>query len=213
MSRTVVFDLGGVVVRICRSWQEACAQANVPWHPRMGEAELMAARKPIAHAYELGELDDDAFYEAISRSCQGLYTPSQVRDVHLAWIIDEYAGVRELIDELHARNISTGVLSNTNASHWRQLTTGPHGPAKFATCQRPRHVHASHLLRLAKPDARIYHAFCQRASVAPRDVIFFDDLEANVQAAQAAGWTSVRIDHQGDTAEQMTRALGELGVI
>ena len=79
------------------------------------------------------------------------------------------------------------------------------------------HLHASHLLGLLKPDEAIYRAF-ERASGfdgtdgRPEEILFFDDLEENVEAARACGWSSVRVDHTGDPAEQMRRELRERGL-
>ena len=42
---------------------------------------------------------------------------------------------------------------------------------------------------------------------------FFDDLEANVEAAAAGGWDAVRIDHETDTAAQMRSALRIRGIL
>lgn len=209
----VVFDLGGVVVRICRSWQQACQATGLDFRPRVAEAELIARRKLVSRRYETGSIDDATFYLEMSRSMDGLYTPEEVRNLHLAWILGEYDGIGAAIESLHNAGVATGVLSNTNASHWRQLTSGPHGPAKFPTVERAQHVHASHLLGLAKPDRAIYEAFCSRVGVDPARVLFFDDLAENVAAARSAGWRSEQIDHQGDPAAQVRTWLGRHGVV
>jgi HAD superfamily hydrolase (TIGR01509 family) len=184
----VVFDLGGVVVRICRSWSQACAAAGVP--DRDPEGTLMAPqatdRRLLVRAYETGSIDCEAFFAGIARTTRDLYTVDEFRRIHDAWILDEYPGV--------------ATLSNTNHRHWLQLTTGPHGPAKFPTPQKVRHLHASHLLQLAKPDSAIYHAFARTVGLSdtPAELLFFDDLIDNVAAARSAGWQSVQINHAGE---------------
>lgn len=209
----IVFDLGGVVVRICRSWAQACAAAGLPVRPIPETPEAQRARKALVRQYEVGQITCEEFFDAVSATTGGSYAPDEFRAIHLAWILDEYPGVDTLIDELHARGLATGVLSNTNHSHWLQLTTGPHGPAKFPTPQRVRHLHASHLLRHAKPDNAIYHAFAQRTGARPRDILFFDDLPDNIDGARAAGWRAHLIDHERSTAEQMREHLRAGGVM
>ena len=209
----VVFDLGGVVVRICRSWEESCRVTGMEFRPAVASKELIARRRAVSRQYEVGAIGDEAFYEAMSHSMDGLYSADEVRRAHLAWILHEYAGMDRVIEELHSAGIATGVLSNTNASHWRQLVSGPHGAAKFPTVERARHVHASHLLGLAKPDAAIYDEFCRRVGIEPARVLFFDDLAENVAAARARGWRAEQIDHLGDPAGQVRLWLGRHGVM
>jgi putative hydrolase of the HAD superfamily len=204
----VVFDLGGVVVRICRSWKEACARAGLPYHDITATPENIAARKAIVKRHEVGLLSDADYYAQIAGTTGGLYTPEQVRTVHHYWTIGEYLGIDKLVDDLHGAGIATGVLSNTNAHHWRLLMM----PAEYPTIARMHHVHASHLLKHAKPDAAIFHAFCEVSGHAPHRVVFFDDLADNVAGAQAAGWDAVQIDHTGDTVSQMRLHLRLRGI-
>jgi FMN phosphatase YigB (HAD superfamily) len=65
---------------------------------------------------------------------------------------------------------------------------------------------------LVKPDAEIYRAFERATGAAPGDVVFFDDLAENVDAARACGWDAVLVDHGGDTAAQVLAALRARGV-
>lgn len=198
----VVFDLGGVVVRICRTWAEACAAAGIPDRDPDGTrlSPQVGDRKQFLHAYETGRIDCETFFAGIARTTRDLYTVDEFRRIHDAWILDEYPGVAMLIDDLHAAGIATGVLSNTNHRHWIQLTTGPHGPAKFPTAEKVQHLHASHLLQLAKPDPAIYHAFARTVGMSdnPSALLFFDDLIDNVAAARSAGWQSMQINHAGE---------------
>lgn len=213
--RIVVFDLGGVVVRICRSWKEACARTGVPFHDLAASAENMAARKAIVRRHEVGEVSDEAYFEAIAATTGGLYRAADVRVLHDNWITGEYAGVDRLIDDLHASGVETGILSNTNNHHWQQMTapvSGGDGRSKFPTVQRARFPHASHLLKVAKPEAAIFEAFCRATGFGHHDVVFFDDLADNVAGARSSGWDAVQIDHTGDTASQMRLHLRLRGV-
>lgn len=203
----VVFDLGGVVVRICRSIAEAAARVNLPVDPVLAQPEYIAQRRALHRDYERGLLTCDQFFERIAATTRGMYTPAQFRAIHEAWIIEEYAGVGDLIDDLHRADMPTGALSNTNAAHWAQMSSTDKRTAIFGAPARLRHRHASHLLGLAKPDAAIYHAFAQHTGFAPNRIVFFDDLADNIQAAQAAGWNAHQIDHAGDTAQQMRTIL------
>ncbi|MGH3588236.1 MAG: HAD-IA family hydrolase [Pseudonocardia sp.] len=52
-------------------------------------------------------------------------------------------------------------------------------------------VGVSHEVGLAKPDPRIYKLTCDRLDVQPDEIVFLDDVEANVEAARQLGWRAV----------------------
>lgn len=208
----IVFDLGGVVVRICRSIKEAGARCAIEVRDEDIAPDRRAQRRAVHARYERGLIGCEEFLQELSQTTDGRYSPAQFRAIHEAWIIDEYPGVSRLIDDLHAAGVATGVLSNTNRIHWEQmqptvLADGSVRAPKFPTPSKPVHKHASHLLGLAKPDAAIYAEFARRTGFAPESIVFFDDFSENVEAARAAGWTSHLIDHLGDPAGQLREVL------
>lgn len=212
--RIVVFDLGGVLIRICRTWQEACQRIGVPVHSEWEHDGERERRRELSRVYHAGGLSTDEFCARMSATARGVYTADEVKRVHDAWLIDEYAGVSELIDDLHAQGVMTGVLSNTNEAHWRRLCSTSGVPAEFGLPSKVQHLHASHLLGVSKPDVACFQAFEERAGLARgAGVIFFDDLEENIAGAALAGWRGVLIDHRGDTAAQMRRALADARVL
>ena len=224
--KMVVFDLGGVLVRICRSWEEACAAAGETYYPAMREPDLLEARKAISRRHEIGELECDAFFPAMAASTRGMYNERQVRAIHGAWLLGEYDGVGALVDELHDSGVRTGVLSNTNHAHWVQLMPvrwhGGRVPvsvhdltpaAGYPTLGKIHAPYASHLLGHAKPNVEIHRAFEAAMRVNPEQVLFFDDLADNVAGAKAAGWDVEQVDHTGDTAAQMRAALRQRGIL
>lgn len=207
-TQLVVFDLGGVVVRICRSIQEAGKRVGIDVADDDITPERRAERRAIHHEYELGRMTCDEFFVAISRTTGGKYSPEQFRAMHEHWIIGEYDGIAELIDELHSLGVPTGILSNTNQSHWAIMHNQRIGhPIRFTAPQMPRYPHASHILGLAKPDGAIYRALSAKTGFAPANIVFFDDLAENVQAAKAEGWHAHQIDHTADTTSQIRGVL------
>ena len=205
----VCFDAGGVLVRICRTWEEGCAAAGVELRERPGPPEASARRRELNRDYQSGRIDAEAFFQGIAATTAGSYTPEEVRVVHDAWILGEYEGVRTLIDDIHARSgLRTGLLSNTNDGHWRIM-----GPLRDMAPMRVQHPHASHLLGHVKPDPEIYRAFEAATGAAPGSILLFDDLEENVEAARRAGWHALRVDHTTETEPQMRSHLVSLGLL
>lgn len=197
--KCIVFDLGGVLVRICRSWQEACFRAGLAFHGQIASPEIVQRRMALVHQYETGRITCVEFFAAAVATTTGWQSVDEFRRAHRAMIIGEYDGVRDLIDSIHARGLATGVLSNTNHAHWHDLRQG--------IAARVHHPHASHLLGVAKPHADIYRAFELASRFAPHQILFFDDLADNIEGARAAGWHAELVDHTGDPASQMSAAL------
>ncbi|MEM7623189.1 MAG: HAD-IA family hydrolase [Planctomycetota bacterium] len=205
----VCFDWGGVLLRICRSLQEGVRAAGLDIRPVPEDPDLYYVRRGASLAFQKGEIGEAEFFEETRRSLRGVYSVDEIALVHDAWLLGEYPGVDRLVNDLHATGVATGVLSNTNARHWARRERD------FPTCGRMRHGHASHLLGLAKPDPAIYTAFAETTGMdgREREILFFDDLPENIDAAQAAGWRGVVVDHTGDTARQMRAELQASGVL
>jgi epoxide hydrolase-like predicted phosphatase len=65
----------------------------------------------------------------------------------------------------------------------------------------------SHEVGLAKPDPQIYALTCERLSVEPADIVFLDDLEANIAGAKAFGMHAVLFQNN---AQAITEIQGYL---
>src|SRR5688572_13177648 len=211
--RTVCFDLGGVVVRICHSFVEAAAAARLPSldDPRLAEPDAIARRREAILAHQVGAFDMAEYCQRMSVAVAGLYQPDEVRALHAAWLLGEYSGVLELMTDLSGRpDLRLACLSNTNDGHWQQMLGSPQ---TFPSIARLHVQLASHLLRLAKPERAIYDAALATFGCSPSEVLFFDDLVENIAAARDAGWKAERVDPKGDTAAQMRAYLGTHGVL
>ena len=136
----------------------------------------------------------------------GVWSADEIARVDAAWLLGEYPGTADLIHELHAADIDTACLSNTSHDHWGPLRA-------YANVGALRHQHASHLLGLVKPDEAIYRRFESLVGREPGDIVFFDDLPENVEAARRFGWDAIAVDHTGDTAAQIRAALSHRGVL
>lgn len=195
----VAFDLGGVLVRICRSWHEGCDAAGLVRSEDPGAADPERVRELVS-LQQRGEMDHAAFCQALARCAGPTLSAAHAAAVHDAWILGEYADVTVLLNRLKGAGIPTACLSNTNAAHWRQMEPMPF----FA---RLDHRHASHLFRLEKPDPRIFAAFEREVGRRGAEIAYFDDLADNCAAARAAGWRVHQVDARRETVPQIQEAL------
>ncbi len=212
--RLVAFDWGGVILRHCRSWREGCAAAGLTAHDEVLTEAHAARRRSLTRDFQRGLIDERAFLAGLHDANDGRYTLEELARIHVAWLLDEYEGVRDVIERLVATpGVETALLSNTNAAHWRRHLPGPGGrEADYPTAGLLRHRHASHLLGLAKPDEAIYRAFERATGFSGPAIVYFDDLAENLESPMRLGWTCVHVDHEGDTAAQIRASLRSLGV-
>jgi putative hydrolase of the HAD superfamily len=210
---TIIFDLGGVLVRICRTWEEACILARVEVRDmvRFREPALVARRKHFTHLHQTGAMTCRAYFDAIAGASAGLYSADDVRLVHAAWIIEDFRGVAELVERLARVGYRTACLSNTNHAHWAVLRSGDRERPPSAVVSRLAHRLASHELGRAKPDDEVYRLAEESLNAGPGEIVFFDDTEENVRAARHRGWAAHLIDHAGDPAAQIGAVLGVVG--
>ena len=65
----------------------------------------------------------------------------------------------------------------------------------------------SHEVGVAKPDRAAYELTARRLGVEPHEVLFLDDVEANVDAARHAGWHAVLHRDTATSISSMERIL------
>ncbi|MDF1808153.1 MAG: HAD-IA family hydrolase [Phycisphaerales bacterium] len=206
--RLVCFDWGGVILRICRTWEEGCKAADIKAPSKKISKKCMTKLDSLAKRYHTGQMSDKAFFRAISNESEEAHTIDDVAAIHHAWLIEEYEGIEELIDELNSfADLSTALFSNTNATHWARMEED------FPAASMIQHIHGSHLFGLAKPDEKAFAAFERRVGAAGNQVLFFDDTLEHVEGAKAFGWCAELIDHSGDTVSQMRQILEQYEIL
>lgn len=200
----VVFDIGGVLVRIRHTWDDIL--------DALGEAPLARtsswrhADYDALTAYQDGTMGEDAYLEQVGGDL-GL-TPERAREAHAAMLEGDYLGAAALVEALNAAGVKTACLSNTNAMHWVTLNNPGHHPSLTALDRR----FASFEIGVNKPLPGAFRAV-ESAFPGIDRKIFFDDNVGNVAAAIDLGWEAHRIDPDGDPPAQMRQILEESGIL
>lgn len=102
-------------------------------------------------------------------------------------------GVIELLDELDARGISTGVVSNGSARKM-EITLGAHG----LWDRFQGRIFSAHTLGVAKPDPEIIQIALRQFGVAPEKAVFVDDSPSGCKAGIAAGVSTIGFAEHSD---------------
>jgi len=198
--RVVCLDWGGVLLRICRSWEDACRLAGLPLPASPVDDATRDTRRSLSEDYQLGRLTCDDYFESVARLSPG-YAASDIERLHDAYLIAEYDGALELAQELAgSERVASALLSNTNHRHWLRRS-------EFAAAAVLEHQVASHLHAVAKPNESFYRVLESKTGFSGDQIAYFDDLPENVDAARAIGWQAVRVDYNGDTIAQVRTSL------
>ena len=203
--RLVCFDLGGVVLRICRTWAEGCAAAGLDVRDPSRWQQTKPARAALIVQYQTGRIDGQTFAQQASALVGGLYSPAEILGIHRAWLLTEYEGINDLVHRLHQGGLDTATLSNTNHEHWARM-------GEFPAVMRIRHHLPSHRIGLHKPDPSIYCLVERQLGYAGAEILFLDDTQENVAAARQVGWKAQLIDPSAPTAAQIISVLRSHGV-
>ncbi|MBI5532325.1 MAG: HAD-IA family hydrolase [Deltaproteobacteria bacterium] len=202
----VTFDLGGVIVRISTSLEEAAFRAGV----KLRDAKPDQTRwSSLFVQWQSGQVTDEAFFEQWA-ACVGRFDAHDAPKLSLGWLQHEFEGIQALLGSLHGLGVPMGCLSNTSRHHWDYMLAETD---RYPSLRWLQHLHASHLIGVMKPDEAIYRAYERLTGYRPEDIVFFDDLQANVDGAKRCGWQAVRIDPKADPAAQVRARLREIGVL
>ena len=196
----IVYDFGNVLVeidfgRVLRRWAE---------HAKMDPQWLFDRfhHGPAYQAHERNEIDAAAYFESLR--LEGLVmTDAQFEDGWGAVFGDEIAPTVALVKRL-APLVPQYLFSNTNRAHHAQFAV------RYADALAPlRRQFVSYEMRLRKPERAAFDCVAREIGVAPSKILFFDDLEQNVEGARAAGMTGVLVRSPDDVARAVTPWLGE----
>jgi putative hydrolase of the HAD superfamily len=177
----LLFDLGGVLVNYT-GFQEIGALLSEAVTPQELQERWRACG---AEGFETGHISPREFASALS-SVLAFNVPHETFLAHFeSWSIGFYDGARDLLAELRP-HYRLAALSNSNELHWRRNARNG-VPREFEA------AFSSHELQVRKPDRAIYEEALRRLDVPASSVVFFDDVQANVDAALAVGMQAHRV--------------------
>src|SRR6266498_905390 len=180
--KALVFDFGNVV----GFFSHRRAAERLAAHGRLGADAVyrFVFGGQLADDYESGRLTTAEFLRRLREGC-GLSCPDDVLTEAYADIFWPNPDVCALLPSL-AERYRLLLLSNTNALHARKFL------AEFEELLRPfAHRILSHEVGVRKPQPGIFAHALRRADCAPEEIVFIDDLSANVAAAVACGWHGI----------------------
>lgn len=199
--RTVVFDLGGVLV---------------DWNPRYlyrklikDEHEMEFFLKEVCHsAWNERHDEGQPFSEGIAERIREYPRYEElIRAYFDRWsemLAGPIQGTVEILQTLHGRK-EHQLLALSNWSS----ETFPHARARFEFLNLFEDILVSGTEKLIKPDPRFFRLLSDRHRVDPMSAVFIDDVEKNINAAKALGFEVIHFT----SPESLRKSLTDLSVL
>lgn len=213
----VIFDLGRVLLRIADHWDHAAELAGLSELSGLtGDLSSKAARgshhalAEVFDRFETGRISVVEFFRDAARLAN--VRPDEVRRVTEAILIEAFPGATALLDRLAMLPVKTACLSNTNGHHWQMFCDRDH-PA-YLPLEMFDFPLGSQIIGLAKPDPAIYQYVEDGTGIAADNILFFDDLPENIDAATQRGWHAELVSRDTDNPiPAVTAKLAGYGVL
>jgi len=198
MIKTIIFDLGGVIVPL--DFPHACQEisAYTPHSPE--EIRRRLAASDLYSRAELGTLGPDDFRSALSSLLDLTADETEFRRAWCSVFPARTLIEDELIEQLH-RSYRILLLSNTNVIHFEWIRE------KYPILRHFDGLVLSYEVGHMKPAPEIYREAVRMAGCRPEECFFTDDIAAYVEGARAYGIDAVVFENAGQTAREL-RARG-----
>ena len=183
MIRTVIFDLGRVIVPFdfARAYERVERLTGIP----AAEIPVRIGATDLVQRFESGLIEPADFVDEFSRQLGLSITYAEFCELWSSIFLPETLIPESLLAALAAR-YRLVLLSNTNAIHFEMIRDN---------YPLLRHFHAlvlSYEVGAMKPAPAIYQRAIQAAGCLPAECFFTDDIAAYVDAAKGQGIDAVQ---------------------
>lgn len=192
--RAVIFDLGRVLVNIDNTlllekvFKGLCVN-------NLQELGRKTMCDPAMIEFNTGRIGPEEFHRRMHERYQ-LEPDFEMFKQLWCEIFYTMEGMESLVANLKNR-LSIGLLSDTDPIHWGYIkTTWPW----IGTIDKPT---LSYEVGVMKPDAEIYLAGARNVRTDPRQCLFVDDLEVNVEGARAVGMQAILFENPTALSKQL----------
>jgi putative hydrolase of the HAD superfamily len=180
----VCFDLGNVLIRV--EWSRLTQQLaeKSPFPPDKIGQLLREDSQP--DAYELGAVTSAKFFAHLKKLLKYKGTAKEIRAAfsEIFTPLSDHIALAAML----ARHYPLAIISNTNEAHIA------HAESTYSFFSLFSHRIYSYEVKMMKPNRDIYDAArTALGNVDPLEILFIDDLEANILAASKLGWQTIHL--------------------
>lgn len=195
MIKNIIFDVGRVLVK----WEPQKTMKELG----MTETEIEAVSDALFNSGLWNETDrsvipdEEIFRQFVERA------PEQEKNIRLFWenldkAIVQFDYVIPWIKALKKAGYRIYILSNYGK--WTYDSTKDNALSFLSEVDG---AIFSYEIKIIKPDIRIYQALLEKYNLNPKECVFMDDLEANIDGAKEAGINGIVFKSKEDAVEQL----------
>lgn len=197
---SVVFDFGGVLSNFQRSESTEYLSKTLNVDPseiKKGFSEYRAK-----HSQTFSE---EILWQTIGEVIKvklPVGMPKMFRDF-LSERMDIHPEMKNVIKTLKAKGFNVYMLSNQNFIHYRVLR-------EKAIFDLFDDAVVSHVVKVSKPDEKIYTIFLKQTGRDPKKCLFIDDKLENLEAAEKLGFKTLHFDIHKTSVSSFKKSLSQL---
>lgn len=195
MIKTIIFDLGGVLIDVdmnrclnnikalgvdVDSLTRTYSESNAPISTVCEGVTISG----VLHDYQIGKIPTDKFITMIQQMSNPGTTHKQVLDAWNSCLLTLPKYKLDFVKQLRSMGYPTYLLSNTNDAHWQYIleTSFPEPAENYFD-----KTFLSQEMGMAKPDTEIYAEVLRQIGTPANECLFIDDSSANCKAAETLG--------------------------
>jgi putative hydrolase of the HAD superfamily len=204
----IVSDFGGVLTTpLLRSFERVQDEINVPAESLGKALQSAAAERGDNPLFQLerGEMAEADFLDLLSVHLEPLvgHRPHlhRFREVYFD-ALDPNEQMIDLMRELKAGGLKMALLTN-NVKEWEPLWR-----SMLPVDEIFEEIVDSAFVGCRKPEARIYELTLERIGMPAEACLFVDDLQPNIEGAEAAGMSAVHFRDNAQAIAAIRAALG-----
>ena len=200
MLKTLLFDLGNVIVPIDFSRCHAALAGVCPYPPNEIPRRIRATG--LVERFEKGEVSAQDFVQEVSQVLDMQVSFAQFWEIWSSIFLPDTLLPENLLERLR-RQHRLLLLSNTNAMHFEMVRE------RYPLLRHFDDYVLSYQVGALKPSPDIFREAIARASCRPEECFFIDDVAANAEAARQAGMNAMQFENR----EQLEQELQARGVV
>lgn len=216
MIKTVIFDLGGVLIDLdmhqCFENIKALGVdidklSKSSQNEQDGKGATICegvTASGMMHQYQVGKISTEEFIGTIHKLSNQGTAYQQVVDAWNSCLLTIPDYKLEFIKQLRSEGYATYLLSNTNDAHWKYIEENSF-PEPLDTYFD--HCFLSQEMGMAKPNADIYESVLSQIPFSSGECLFIDDSKVNCEAAEELGINSLNVPVRTDFREQINELL------
>lgn len=211
--KNIIFDLGGVIVDLdIKPAMMAFAQLGLTsQNIKLSDLSTNGIPKDwemarLMHAMDRGDINARQFIDILHSQCRPDATDEEIINAFNRIIVIRKQRLQWLLQLRNKYRVF--LLSNLGEIHWTEtLRQSEAMGIRFEDCFDD--VFLSYLLRMAKPDPRIFTHVIETTGIVPNETLYIDDLPDNIEVGQQLGLQAHKVPCNGLDAE-LLRLFPEL---